>query len=95
MQKRTISDLIASFDEQSDRVKSCLTDLLDIVKDGCVPSPESMSSLDGYITELHTRYDAVYAMARNIISSEELPENGVAVGVIADAVKNSHTKYIS
>ena len=47
MQKRTISDLIASFDEQSDRVKSCLTDLLDIVKDGCVPSPESMSSLDG------------------------------------------------
>lgn len=94
MQKKTISDLIASFDEQSDKVKNCLTDLLDIVKDGRVPSPEAMSSLDGYITELHTRYDAVYAMARNTISSEELPENGVAVGVIADAVKNSRTKYI-
>lgn len=59
MQKKTISDLIASFDEQSDKAKNCLTDLLDIVKDGRVPSPEAMSSLDGYITELHTRYDAL------------------------------------
>lgn len=46
MQKKTITDLLALFDEQSDKVRICLTDLLDIVKDGRVPTPEAMSGLE-------------------------------------------------
>ena len=95
MQKEPIFDLISSFNEQSDKVKNCLIDLLDIVKDGRVPSSKAMSDLESCITELRTRYDAVYTSAQDTISAEELPENGAAVGVIHDAVKNSRTKYIS
>lgn len=94
MQEKSISDLIASFDEQADKVKICLTDLLDVVKDGRVPSPEAMSTLDICVMDLHTKYDAIYIMAQDTISAEELPENGAAVEVIADAVKKSRTKYI-
>ncbi len=94
MKEEMISDLITAFDVQSDKAKICLADLLTIVKDGRVPSLEAMSDLDRCITELHTRYDAVYEMARDTIPAEELPEKGVAVGVIVDAVKISRAKYI-
>ena len=94
MQKNTIVDLIRSFNEQSEKVRNCLTDLLDIIKDGRVPSSEAMSDLDCFVGVLNTKYDAIYAMAQDAISAEELPEKGVAVEVIADAVKNSRAKYI-
>lgn len=94
MQNKIITDLLASFDEQSDKVKICLTDLLDVVKCGCVPAPEAMSSLDSCVADLRTRYNAIYAAAKDSVSADELPECGVAVSVIADAVKNSRKKYL-
>ena len=94
MQKKTITDLLASFDEQSDRVKNRLNDLLDVVKDGRVPTPEAMSSLDRCVADLHTRYNEIYAVAKDSVSDDELPEHGVAVNVIADAVENSHKHYL-
>lgn len=94
MQKKTITDLLALFDEQSDKVRICLTDLLDIVKDGRVPTPEAMSGLDSCVADLHTRYNAIYAVAKDAVSVEELPAHGVAANVIADAIKNSRKKYL-
>lgn len=94
MQKNTITDLLASFNEQSDKVKICLTDLLDVVKDGRVPTPEAMSSLDSCVADLHIRYNAIYVVAKDSVAAEELPECGVAASVIVDAVNNSRKKYL-
>lgn len=94
MQKKTITELLALFDEQSDKVKICLTALLDIVKDGRVPTPEAMSGLDSCVADLHTRYNAIYAVAKDTVSVEELPAHGVATNVIADAIRNSRKKYL-
>lgn len=73
MQNKPISDLVAAFDQQSDRVRACLTDLLGTVGEGRVPSREAMSGLDSSVAELRTRYDAVYAMTRDTVSAGELP----------------------
>lgn len=94
MQKKTITDLLASFNEQSDKVKICLTDLLDVVKDGRVPTAEAMSSLDSCVADLRTRYNAIYAVAKDSVAPEELPECGVAAHNIAAAVENSRKKYL-
>ena len=49
MQNKPISDLVAAFDQQSDRVRACLTDLLGTVGEGRVPSREAMSGLDSSV----------------------------------------------
>lgn len=95
MQGKVITDLFASFHEQSDNVKHQLTNLLDIVKDGRVPSPEAMSTLDICVTDLNNKYDTIFEVAQSTLSAEELPENGVSIDAIAEAISNSHSKFIS
>ena len=94
MQNKPISDLVAAFDQQSDRVRACLTDLLGTVGEGRVPSREAMSGLDSSVAELRTRYDAVYAMTRDTVSAGELPQDGAPVGELADAVENCRARYL-
>ena len=94
MQKKSISDLIASFDEQSDKVKLYLADLLDVVKAGRVPSEDAMSTINAGMANLRTRYDAIYKMAQEIVSVDDIPENGAAVADILKALSNSRSKYI-
>lgn len=94
MQKKSISDLIASFDEQSDKVKLYLTDLLDVVKEGRVPSEDALSTMNAGMANLRTRYDAIYKMAQEIVPVDDIPENGAAVADIIKAVSNSRSKYI-
>lgn len=94
MQKKEITDLLASFDEQSDKVKTCLADLLDVVKSGCVPTQEAMTGLECYVADLRIRYNAVYAAARDSLAAEEMPACGVPASDIVDAVINSQKKYL-
>lgn len=94
MENRTITDLLALFDEQSDKVKVCLTDLLDVVKDGRIPTPEAMSILDSCVADLHTRYNAIYTVARDSVAAEELPEYGMSTSIIANTIKSSRKKYL-
>lgn len=95
MQKKEIADLLVSFDEQSDKVKTCLADLLDVVKSGRVPTQEAMTGLDCCVVDLRIRYNAVYAAARDSLAAEELPACGVPASDIVDAVINSQKKYLS
>lgn len=94
MQKISVAELLTSFNEQADRVKTCLTDLLTVVKDGRVPAAEAMSGLNNDVEDLHARYDAIYAAARDTVSADELPAHGTAADVIADAVLNSRKRHL-
>lgn len=94
MLKKDITDLIASFNQQSDKVKTHLTTLLDTVKEGRVPSPEDMSILEVCVADLHGKYDVIYGIALDTLSADELPENGESVNVIVEAVNNSRSKFL-
>lgn len=94
MQNKRISDLIASFDEQSSKVTLHLTGILDIVKEGRIPSENDMFTMNASMADLRTKYDDIYELAQEFVSADEFPEKGVAVTDIIEAVNNSQARYV-
>ena len=52
MPKTDFADLVNAFDAQSNEVKAYLAALLDVIKEGRVPSFETMEQLDHSVDEL-------------------------------------------
>ena len=84
-----ISDLLDSFNCQSEKVKELLTSFLRAVSDGRVPSKEELHSLNTAVATLQENYDAVYEKATSLVLNEELPDKGVSVYKYIDAIETS------
>ena len=69
-------ELVALFNEQSQTVKTNLTGILSLIKDGKIPTESAISDLDTSFVILNERYEAVYSFAKSEMNEEELPPLG-------------------
>lgn len=87
--------LVADFKEQSDKAGDCLEKLGRVITGGGAPSPEMVAELNTYIAGLDEKYGAVYSMAASMVPEEELPPYGSPAAEVADAVRNSRSRFIA
>ena len=94
MQDRKRTELIQSFNNQSETVKLRLTALLDTVKEGRVPPKNALAELSASMDQLRAEYDAFYAMAKASIPERDLPGEDCPIGVLAETIENTRLKYV-
>lgn len=94
MEKNNFTNLISFFNDQLVSAEHYLIKLIDIIKEGRVPSSEAMDDLNDCVESIHNTYDEIYTMARDAIPTEELPPNGSSVSKIMEAVENNRSRYI-
>lgn len=88
------SDAIVSFDEQSEKVRACLTELLDTVKEGSVPSQEAVHWMNMHLVDLREKYSTAYQLLQDSVEADELPEHGVSVRELAEAMEHSQVRHL-
>lgn len=94
MPKTDFADLVNAFDAQSNEVKAYLAALLDVIKEGRVPSFETMEQLDHSVAELQKQYQHIYEAAKMTLPADELPAEGSSIPAFAAAVANSQAKFM-
>ena len=82
------------FHQKASVVKEQLTDLLVTVSDGRVPSVSDMSALCDDVTFLRTQYQGIYGAAKELTTTQELPEMGKSVDLYVQAAENSRGRVL-
>ena len=89
--QHSIEELYGDFSGCSDKIKSCLNNMSDMISAGKVPDTEVVDEFVNSVAELREKYSYVYQSALLQLPSFEMPEDGAGAGEYAYAVKNSKT----
>ena len=89
--QHSIEELYGDFSGCSDKIKSCLNNMSDMISTGKVPDTEVVDEFVNSVAELREKYSYVYQSALLQLPSFEMPEDGAGAGEYAYAVKNSKT----
>lgn len=89
--QHSIEELYDDFSVCSDKIKSCLNGMSDMISAGKVPDKGVVDAFVNSLAELREKYSYVYQSALLQIPSFEMPEDGAGAGEYAYAVKNSKT----
>ena len=69
-----IEDLFQEFDQIADSSKSRIQTLLSVITEGKVPSKSAVDDLEISIFSLQDKYDSIYAVAKEVLGPDEMPE---------------------
>ena len=94
MSRNTLASLIDAFNTQSNQVKTYLVNLLEIVKEGRVPSTETIGQLNRSVEQLQNQYQEIYQVAKVALSDDKLLPNGTSVPELATAVAESQSRLM-
>lgn len=94
MDKTDFDSLLSEFNRMIVTTKAFLTRVESDISEEKIPRKEDALLFSHIVEELNSQYSSVVSAAREMISTEELPQNGSTVSVYADAVNNSIKKRI-
>ena len=84
-----IEDLFQEFDQIADSSKSRIQTLLSVITEGKVPSKSAVDDLEISIFSLQDKYDSIYAVAKEVLGPDEMPEKGSPAKRYVEAVASS------
>lgn len=81
-----VQGLLDEFSDCSEKAKALMGTMLGQITNGNVPSQDKLEELGIRIDELRSRYDSMLELAVESLPAEEMPADGSAIGIYADAL---------
>ena len=80
--------ILEEFSHCANKLRTCTEVILRCVDEGCVPDQESIFSFQSELDSLRKQYDAMYAMAGEMLDDDELPASGASIQTLKAAIIN-------
>ncbi len=89
MDIKAFDSLISDFKSMADTTKSDLTNVIDMLSEGKVPSDELRQRIDESLGDLQNKYGNIYAELQKYATNVECPDSKAGVGLFAETFKRS------
>lgn len=84
-----IDEMMTVFNASADNSKEILQRMLGTVAAGKVPTESEVRKLDKSVEDLREKYNAIFSMAMDEVSADEMPEEGASAEEYIEAIRNS------
>lgn len=84
-----LEELLQEFQDYAKQSSSKLENMLSIISSGCIPNKEERDAFEEILDKMSKQYNQVCELAKEILESSELPEDGSSINTYYEAIKNS------